>query len=541
MSGDLPAASQPPEPGAGPAMLEVSGIRKSFGLIEALKAVDLTCVRGEVHALLGENGAGKTTLMNIIGGLMAPDSGEMLIGGSRYKPASVKHAIQCGIGVVHQEYRLVPRLSVAENLFLGFDRAPQVASASKLGHQAARVIEQYGFRLDPAAKVSGLSIGEQQRLAILRTLVRGASVLILDEPTAALTPQEADALFGIIRGLAGEGKSVIFISHKLREVLEVSSRVSVLRAGRCVATHNVSECDERSLAREMLGHDVQLPSRGKGAGQGSAAPVLEVRDLCVRNDLGLLAVDEVSFALRPGEIAGLAGVAGNGQRELSEALAGVRAPSTGRVVVGGADLSGRDSAAFSRAGVGYIPEDRLGMGTMPRQSIALNSIMKAMHVAEDRKQFTRGPWLRPGKIEKYAKGLLDEGQVSTRDPKSLVGNLSGGNVQRFLIARELRAARQLLVAVHPTRGLDIGATERTWRLLLRARDRGVGVVLISEDLDEILSLSDRILVMNGGRVAGEIDNTREAPSREEIGLLMGGASGPAGVGGAVSSPSEAAR
>ncbi|HTX00664.1 MAG TPA: ATP-binding cassette domain-containing protein, partial [Acidimicrobiales bacterium] len=411
----------------------------------------------------------------------------------------------------------------AENHFLGWSGAPTVARRGGLEARAAEAIAGYGFRLDPRARLRELSMGERQRVAILRVLIRGASVLILDEPTATLTPQESDGLFEVMRTLAGEGKTVIFITHKLREVLEVSDRVSVLRAGSLIATLDAAQCDERSLASEMLGRDVSLPVKNATSGPATRQSVLRVSGLSVRSDAGLLAVDGVSFEIGEHEIVGVAGVAGNGQRELSEALAGVRRPAAGTIILAGTDLAGKDSAAFVRAGVGYIPEDRLGTGMMARESVARNAVMKALHVELDRKMLTRGPWLRLGQIDKFARVLLAEGQVSTRDPKTIVGNLSGGNVQRLLIARELRAATRLLVAVHPTRGLDVGATERAWRLLLAARDEGRAVLLISEDLDEILSVSDRVLVMYGGRVAGEVDNSGEVPpSRQHLGLLMGG-------------------
>lgn len=506
------------------AKLELEGIWKSFGLLQALKGVDLAINGGEVHSLLGENGAGKSTLMNIVGGLLSPDGGEMRVDGGSYRPANPKQAMQRGIGVVHQEYRLVSRLSVAENLFLGWEGAPRVAGVSSLAEVARRSVEQYGFELDPFAKLRELSIGEQQRVAILRTLVRGADVLILDEPTATLTPQEADGLFEIMRSLASAGKAVIFITHKLREVMHVSHRVTVLRAGMRMRTMPVTDCDERSLAREMLGRDVDLPRRSFAKVPKQTDRALEVEELRVRTDRGLVAVDDFSFSLGRGEILGVAGVAGNGQSELSEALAGVRRCEAGRIRIAGTDLTGRNSVAFARAGVGFIPEDRLGMGVMPRETIARNAVMKSLHVDDERRKLTRGRWLRHGQVAECARALLEDGQVSTHDPRVLAGNLSGGNVQRLLIARELRAASTILVAVHPTRGLDVGATERSWRLLLEASRKGVAVVLISEDLDEILSLSDRILVMHSGRVAGEVDNSRAPASREELGLLMGGAS-----------------
>lgn len=502
--------------------LKVRAIRKSFGSLQALRGVDFECFSHEVHAILGENGAGKSTLMNVVTGLISPDSGEMRCDGEVYRPTSPKHAMRHGIGMVHQDYQLVERLSVAENLFLGWEGARRVVNLNKLANAAAGAIERYGFRLDPLTNVQDLSVGEQQRVAILRALVRGASLLILDEPTAALTPQEASALFEIVRKLVDDGKAVIFITHKLREVLEVSTRVTVLRSGLKVASLHVSECDERMLAREMLGRDIEPLVRARGEQRGVTRVALEVHQVSVQDDRGLVAVHEVSLSVNSHEIVGVAAVSGNGQRELSEAVAGVRPIESGRIELCAQDLTGRDAAAFARAGVGYIPEDRLGAGMMLRESVGRNAIMKALHVDADRQRLTWHSWLRLGEVDHFARELLEQGHVSTLDPKALVGTLSGGHIQRLLIAREVRAARVALVAVHPTLGLDVGATERTWQTLLDARASGIGVLLISEDLDEILTLADRVLVMHAGRIMGEVDNHSGAPSREHLGMLMGG-------------------
>ena len=503
--------------------LKAEGIRKSFGALQALRGVDFECFTHEVHAILGENGAGKSTLMNVVTGLISPDSGEMRCDGEVYRPTSPKSAMRHGIGMVHQDYQLVARLSVAENLFLGWEGARRVANLKRLAKDAAEAIERYGFRLDPLAKVQDLSVGEQQRVAILRTLVRGASLLILDEPTAALTPQEASALFEIVRKLVADGKAVILITHKLREVLEVSSRVTVLRSGSRVASLLVSECDEHMLAREMLGRDIEPLVRVRGEQGGPPRVALEVDQVRVKDDRGRVAVHDVSLNVKSYEIVGIAAVSGSGQRELSEAVTGMRSVESGRIEVCEQDLTGRDAGVFTRSGVGYIPEDRLGAGMMLRETVARNAIMKALHVDVDRKKLTWHSWLRLGEVDRFAEELLAKGHVSTLNPRAQVGTLSGGHIQRLLIAREVRAARKVLVAVHPTLGLDVGATERTWQTLLDARSSGVAVLLISEDLDEILNLADRILVMHAGRIAGEIDNRAVAPSREHLGMLMGGA------------------
>lgn len=522
---DMPVRNSPDPPDP---KLRLRGVKKSFGLLNAVNSVDLDCLPGEVHSILGENGAGKSTLMNVVAGVLTADGGEMWLDGEAYQPTSPKRAMRRGVGMVHQDYQLIPRLSVAENLFLGWEEARRTASLSKLADDASLLIERHNFHLDPLARVRDLSVGEQQRVAILRALIRGASLLILDEPTATLTPQEADGLFSIMGKLAGEGKVVIFITHKLREVMAVSSRVTVLRAGRRVASLPIAECDERILAQEMLGHDIDPPLKRAAAQRRDVPTTLSLKGASVRDDRGSLVVSDLSLDVRSHEIVGVAGVSGNGQRELSEAVTGVRPLESGRVEVGGKDLTGRGAAAFAEAGVGYIPEDRLTAGMVLRESIARNAIMKALHVEADRRLLTRGPWLRLGEVERFADRLLEEGQVSTKDPKVLVGNLSGGNIQRLLIARELRAATRALVAVHPTRGLDVGAMERAWRIFLEACEAGIAVLLISEDLDEILSLSDRILVMYAGRIVGEFDNRSASPSREELGLLMGGSIAGAG-------------
>ncbi len=512
--------------------LQLEGIEKSFGLLAAVAGVDLDCYAGEVHAILGENGAGKSTLMKIVAGDLQPDAGHMWLDGETYRPASPKQAMRRGIGIVHQDHQLVSRFTVAENLFLGWDGADRVGGPRSLAEQASAIVDRYGFELDPTSTVRDLSVGEQQRVAILRALVRGVSVLILDEPTATLTPQEVEVLFGVMRNLATDGCAVLFITHKLREVLAISARVTVLRAGVRVAELGAHECDERLLAREMLGRDVESPSKGDAPPRAVSEPILQVSGVTVRDDRGSLAVDDVSFEVHSHEIVGIAGVAGNGQRELSEAVTGVRRVASGRVLVDGKEMTGEDAASYVRAGVGHIPEDRLTAGMILRESIANNSILKMLHVETDRSNLTRGPWLRRREIDRFARQLLVEGQVSTSDPKVKVANLSGGNIQRFLVARELRAASRLLVAVHPTRGLDVGAADRVWRILLRARDEGIAVLLISEDLDEVLSLSNRVLVLSAGRIAGELDNTGAPPSREHLGMLMGGVEQEALVGSA---------
>ncbi len=503
--------------------LRVRGVVKSFGSLRALRGVDLDCEVGQIHAVLGENGAGKSTLMSVVTGLLAPDEGEMFLDGHEYRPQNSQVAMRHGVGMVHQDFQLIERLSVGENLFLGWDGAPRIATVQRVHEAAAAAIARFGFSLDPATKVQDLSVGEQQRVAVVRALVRGAKVLILDEPTAALTPQEVGELFVVMRSLASQGTTIIFITHKLREVMDIADHVTVLRLGERVASFPIGECDEARLAREMLGRDVVPLERDSAEVPEGSQVVMRVESLHARDERGLLAVKDVSLQLVSHEIVGVAAIAGNGQRELSEALAGVRQVESGRIEIDGSDITSRSANAFTASGIGYIPEDRLGAGMMLRESIARNAIMKALSVRSERARLTRGFLLRPREIENYANELLAEGQVSTRDAGVPVGHLSGGNIQRLLIAREVRIASRLLIAVHPTLGLDVGATERTWQTLLDARGRGIAILLISEDLDEVLTLSDRILVMHHGEIVGEFQNRTTPPTREQLGLLMGGA------------------
>ncbi len=503
--------------------LQLDGIEKVFSTTRVLRAIDLTIYSGEIHSILGENGAGKSTLMNIAAGIHQATAGNMFLNGKPYRPRSPQQAMSLGIGMVHQNAQLIPNLAVAENLMIGWHGSRKVSGLRALAKHASGMIERYQFKIDPFAKVGDLSVGEQERVAMLRSLMRGASVLILDEPTATLTPQEADGLFAIMRSLANDGKAVVFITHKLREVMAVSSRVTVLRAGMNVASFRGQECNEQNLAAEMLGREFEVPPvRPKATVITKAPPALEAVGIVVKDHRNVTLVDRVSLSVKPGEIVGVAGVAGNGQRELSEALTGVRPYSAGTVRVDGNDLTGATAATFAVAGVGHIPEDRLKAGMAVQESVAHNSIMKALYVEPYRSLLTWGPWVKWKAVDRFATELLEQGRVSTRNPKTCVGSLSGGNVQRFLIARELRIATSALVAVHPTRGLDVGATQLTWQTLAKATERGIGILLISEDLDEIVALSNRILVMFDGRIAGELANSDIPPSQEELGLLMGG-------------------
>jgi simple sugar transport system ATP-binding protein len=495
--------------------VEMRGITKTFPGVIANKAVDLDLLGGEVHALLGENGAGKTTLMRILAGVYRPDSGKILIHNRPVAFDSPGQAIRAGVGMVHQEFRLVEALTVAENIHLGWDQAPRAFfSKSTLIRRTREICTHFGLQIDPCAEVWQLSTGEQQRVEILRVLSRGARILILDEPTSVLTPQEARELFRVIRVLASEGRTVVFISHKLEEVLAISDRVTVLRGGCKLATKPTVDCDERSLARLMIGQDLISEQRARDTLAGEK--ILSAEHVCARNDRGLPALVDVNLTINGGEIVGVAGVAGNGQRELAEVLTGLRPVEKGKISIQNLELTGKSSAQFVQAGVGHIPEDRTGTGLVSLESITHNAILREYR----QPPISRGPWLDSRAADRFAMRLVEEAGISVPSVQSPVGQLSGGTMQRLLTRREIRVGSRLLVAVHPTRGLDVGATEAVRKVLLDHRRRGVAVLLISEDLDELEIVSDRIVVLYCGRIAGEFE--AGSIDREAVGLLMGG-------------------
>jgi len=471
-----------------------------------------------VHALLGENGAGKTTLSNILTGLYRPDEGEILLNGEPLELHSPRDALDAGIAMVHQHFRLVAPFSVAENIVLGDHRD---VGRSFLVHRRAieeRVTElsqRYGLRLDPRARVWQLSVGEQQRVEIVKALYQDARILILDEPTAVLTPQEADSLFETVRALAADGRTVIFISHKLHEVKAVADRVTVLRRGRSVATVDAADATPRSLAALMVGRDVELSRRGD-AREASNDAVLEVENLSAAGDRGVDAVTNVSLRVNRGEIVALAGVAGNGQRELADAICGLR-PATGSVRVQGGRMRTGDPRKAIRAGIAYVPEDRLGTGVAPGLSVASNVVLKSYREAPA----SSGPFLRLGRIRELAENVIRGYDVRTSGPDVPAWQLSGGNLQKVVLAREFSGEPAVLVAASPTRGLDVSGIQTVHDYLRDAARRGVGVLLISEDLDEILALADRIVVLYEGEVAGERDAA--TATVEDLGLLMAGA------------------
>ena len=496
-------------------VLELRGITKRFPGVLANDRVDLDLRRGEVHALLGENGAGKSTLMNVLYGLYQPDEGEIYVRGEAVKMSSPKEAISRGIGMVHQHFMLIPVMTVAENIVLAVE--PRQAGVL-LDYGAARrrvgdLAQSFGFAIDPDALVQDITVGQQQRVEILKALYRRADVLILDEPTAVLTPQEAVELFGILRTLTREGMSIVFISHKLNEVLEIADRVTVLRRGKVVETLAAEGATEAQLARLMVGREVLLQ-----VDKGTPSPsevLLRVEGLRVRDDRGLEKVRDVSFEVRAGEIVGIAGVDGNGQTELIDAISGLRAIESGRVELTGHDVTNESARGHFDEGLGHIPEDRQRRGLVLEFSIAENI---ALHDYAEPSS-SRFGWLYPKRLIERAARLIAEFDVRGGEPQTEAGALSGGNQQKVILAREISRDPRVLIAAQPTRGLDVGAIEFIHRRLVEERDEGRAVLLVSLELDEILGLSDRILVMFEGSIVGEFP---PSATEEELGLAMTG-------------------
>jgi simple sugar transport system ATP-binding protein len=491
------------------------GITKRFPGVVANEDVDFEAAAGEVHALLGENGAGKTTLMNVLTGLYRPDEGEISLYGEPVQFHSPRAALDAGIGMVHQHFRLVEPLTVAENVLLGW-HAPRFWMQARAGRRRVlEISDSLGLHVDPGARVWQLSVGEQQRVEIVKAVFRGSGVLILDEPTAVLTPQEAEQLFDTLRVIAREGNAVIVITHKLHEVMAVADRITVLRGGRQVGTVATSEATPRSLAGLMVGREVAEPRRvERETPLGEARLVVD--GISVAGDRGGLAVADVSLEVKAGEIVGVAGVAGNGQRELAEAIYGIRGLENGVVRVEGRQLRPGDPRAAIAAGVAHVPEDRLGTGLAPGLSIATNVSLKRYR----RPPVSKGPVLLVRRMRELARALIERYDVKAPGPDTPARNLSGGNLQKLVLGREFDGEPRVLIAAQPTRGLDVGAIETVHGYLRAAAAQGVAVLLVSEDLDEILALADRVVVMYEGRIVGEADPEQTAV--EEIGLLMAG-------------------
>jgi ABC-type uncharacterized transport system ATPase subunit len=499
---------------ASPPRLQMRGITKRYPGVVANDRIDLDVRPGEIHALLGENGAGKTTLMNVLYGLARPDEGEILIDGSPVQIADPADAISRGISMVHQHFMLIPVLTVADNILLG---AETMANPIFLDRREARkrilaLGQRFGFEIDPDARVGTLSVGWQQRVEILKALYREARILVLDEPTAVLTPQETVEIFAVFRRLASEGRSIIFISHKLYEVLEIADRITVIRRGRVVGSRRPAETNEDDLAELMVGREVQLTvDRGTSS---PAGPVLVVENLRVRSDRGQEVVRGVSFSVRAGEILGVAGVAGNGQDELVEALTGLRRIASGSLRLMEHDISGWNVRARREHGLGYVPGDRQKYGLVLGFSVADNLVLTQYY----QRPFARGIQKDDGAILSWARDTVEEFDIRTPSAEVPAGTLSGGNQQKVIVAREFSRDLQALILDQPTRGLDVGSIEFIHKQAIRKRDAGSAILLVSAELDEIMELSDRIAVMYRGEIAALVDG--RSANKEEIGLLM---------------------
>ncbi len=501
--------------GAPPPGIETIGITKHFPGVVANDHVDFSARPGEVHALLGENGAGKTTLSHILTGIYRPDEGEIRLSGKPVVFTCPRDAIDAGVCMVHQHFRLVERFTVAENLVLGDRRGAGrrfLIDPTAVESQVRELGNRYDLPVDPRARVWQLSVGEQQRVEILNALYQDAKVLLLDEPTAVLTPDESETLFETLRQIAAEGRTVIFISHKLHEVKAVSDRVTVLRDGRLVGTVETADATPQSLTALMVGHELQTVTHTPQASTGEETTALEVDDLWADGDRGVPTLKGVSLRIHAGEIVAVAGVAGNGQRELAEAVTGLRRHTRGSVRVAGKAIRNGDARTAFDAGVRYVPEDRLGTGVSPSLSIAWNLALRAY------RRLARGPVLPLRRFRTDAEHAIHDYDIRASGPTMMAANLSGGNLQKLVIAREFSGEMKLLVAASPTRGLDVAAVGTVHEHLLKAASAGAGVLLISEDLDEILALNDRVVVM----YEGELSEVEDRQSVEEIGLRMAG-------------------
>ena len=498
-----------------PNAFEMRGIVKRFPGVLANDHVDFSCKVGEVHALLGENGAGKSTLMSVLAGLYRQDDGDIFIGDQRINLHSPQDAISHGIGMIHQHFMLVDSHTVAENVVLGLKKPRFILNFSKIEEEVAALGEQFGLDINPRAKIWELSVGEQQRVEVLKMLFRGAKILIMDEPTAVLAPQEVNSLFQTLRDMTRRGHSIVFISHKLEEVVAIADRVTVLRRGKVSAANVPAKGTTKAqLAQLMVGREVLFQVQKTPAKPGEV--VLAVEGLCALNNRRLPALHNISFQVRSGEILGIAGVAGNGQRELAETLTGLRLQTGGSMLLGDIHLENNPNWQSLGLKVAHIPEDRAAVGSVPELSLAENLIMKNYY----RPPIASGLSIDNRAVKKNALRLVEEYNISTPTVETPVRMLSGGNLQKVILARETSGRPQLMVAVHPTRGLDIGATEGVHKLLIEQRDAGAAILLISEDLDELLSLSDRLAVIYEGRIVGEMP--AEGADIRRIGLMMAG-------------------
>ena len=511
----------------GEVVLEMRGITKRFPGVLANDHIDFELRAGEIHALLGENGAGKTTLMNSLYGFYQPDEGEIYLRGKKIVLKSPSDAIALGIGMVHQHFMLVPSLTVIENVILGLKSPKEpLLNIKEAEKRIKEISDKYCLGVKPEARIYQLSIGEQQRIEILKALYRGAQILILDEPTATLTPQETKELIAIMKSLAKENLAVIpFITHKMPEVMAVSDRVTILRQGKVVGTYAVSKVNEEKLAEMMVGRKVLFSLSRKEGERKRGKVLLEIKGLKALNEIKALALRGLSLSLYEGEILGLAGVSGNGQRELAEVIMGLRKATGGEVLIMDETATNKPTREIIEKGVSLIPEDRRGMGSILSFSIAENLILE-MHTDQPFAHksflpFNRNWFLNKSEMNKYADRLISEFSIMTPNKEELASHLSGGNLQKLILAREFSRNPKIVIAANPTRGLDVGATEYVHERLIERREAGAGILLISDDLDEILMMSDRIAVIYEGEIVGVVE--AEQAKVEEIGLMMAGA------------------
>ncbi|KPC70335.1 heme ABC transporter ATP-binding protein [Thermoactinomyces vulgaris] len=491
------------------------GITKRFPGIVANDQIHLTVKKGEIHALLGENGAGKSTLMNILFGLYQPDEGEIRIKEQPVTITGPTMANKLGIGMVHQHFMLVQPFTVTENIILGDERSKLgIIDVKKAESEIRRLSERYNLKVDPTAKISDISVGMQQRVEILKTLYRGADILIFDEPTAVLTPQEINELMEIMRNLVKEGKTIIFITHKLKEIMSTCDRVTVIRRGKVIKTVNVQDTDENQLAALMVGREVSFEIEKAEANPSQT--VLDIANLVVEDNRGVEVVRGLNMQVRAGEVVGLAGVDGNGQTELIEAITGLRPVKAGTIRLGGHDVTNASPRKVTEVGVGHIPEDRHKRGLVLDFSVSENMVLQTYYQAP----FSKNGLIQKEEVDQYAERLISEFDVRTPDKHVPIRALSGGNQQKAIIAREVDRNPDFLIAAQPTRGLDVGAIEFIHRRIIEQRDKGKAVLLVSLELDEVLKLSDRVAVIYEGKIVGWVDpkNTSE----EELGLLMAG-------------------
>ncbi|MBN1877479.1 MAG: ABC transporter ATP-binding protein [Anaerolineae bacterium] len=497
-------------------ILCMRGITKRFPGVLANDRVDIELHAGEVLSLLGENGAGKSTLMNVLVGLYRPDEGDIYVRGRHVEIRSPRDAAALGIGMVHQNFMLVPKMTVAENIILGLRDLPLIPNMEDVARRIRDISKHYNLKVDPKAYVWQLSVGEQQRVEILKLIYRGAEIVILDEPTAVLTPQEAHELAGVLKVMTGEGKSAIFITHKMEEVMAFSDVVRVLQHGKLVAIKRTSDTHPQELARLMVGREVlfRLDKSPRHPGE----KVLVLRDVYADNDKGLPALQGINFDIRQGEIFGIAGVAGNGQRELAEVITGLRKVKGqhGHIYVNGQDQTNKAPLDMIHAGVSHIPADRIGMGAVGNMAVADNLAMKGYRSPP----MAQHGILYPKQILNFARKMIEAFHIHTPTPQTRIKFLSGGNIQKAILAREIEACDGLLVAVYPSRGLDVGATEAVRRRLLEQRDSGRAILLISEDLDELLSIADRIAVLFEGQIMGIVSS--EEADIDILGMMMAG-------------------